>query len=246
MIRGFFVLTAATLLGQPGGGRIPSRVSVQFNELTTVSTSTTGATSYATASVTGRRDSLQLLAVVNSKASAPDTPTASGGGLTWVQIATKTYNTTGSPTQRITLFRALGSPTAGAITADFAGATQTGCSLYICQFHNVDTSGTNGSGAIVQNATNSAETSTSGSVTLAAVDSTTRNAGYVVWGGSLNSSTVMTAEGGWAEVADAGYNTPTTWIGVQIATPAFSDNTPTATFTSQNWGGIAIEIKATP
>jgi hypothetical protein len=244
----FWLAIASSALAQPQGGRVPSRLPVEFNQLLAATASTSGATSYATSSFTARRNSLVLLVVVNSKASAPDTPTVSGNGLTWVQIDTYTYGSIASPVQRLTVFRAMGEPTAGAATADFAGATQTGCCLYVVQFHNVDTSGTNGSGAIVQTAKNRADSSTSGSVTLSALDSGARNAVFVGWGGALNSSSVMSVEGGgatWVEAADTGYNTPATWIGAQYLL-ATTDNTPTATFTSQNWAGIAVEIKAAP
>ena len=113
----------------------------------------TDATSYATASITPTANYLVLASVTSSKSGTPDTPTLSGNSLTWVQYNQIAYDTSG--TQRTTtFFRAMGaSPSAGALTADFGGATQTACVIVVDQFSGVDTSGTNGSGAIVQSVT---------------------------------------------------------------------------------------------
>jgi hypothetical protein len=109
-----------------------------------------GGTSFGTASVTPKANKLYLLAVHNRCSSGTgNEPTVTGDGLTWVKVATSQNGA--SPEERQTLFRALGSsPTTGALTIDFAGQTQVYCSWYLNEFSNVDTTGTNGSGAIVQ------------------------------------------------------------------------------------------------
>lgn len=129
--------------------------------------SNTSATSYTTASITPVANQLTLVAVLNSKATLPDIPTLSGNGLTYVQIATVVFNTTSSPLRRLTLFRALGaSPSAGAITIDFAGATQTGATWQVQPFAGVDTSGSNGSGAVQRHAIAVADSAATLQVTL--------------------------------------------------------------------------------
>ena len=117
----------------------------------TSGTSATDATSYATASITPTANRLVLLAVTSHIAGgvSPVEPTATGNGLTWVSISTNvTWNCN---LRRMTLFRAMGdAPTTGAITISFGSETQLFSTWSVVEFSNVDTSGTNGSGAIVQ------------------------------------------------------------------------------------------------
>ncbi len=120
----------------------------------TVSGSTTDATSYATASVSPSANALVLLWVASQHASSLNTVSSvTGNALTWVQVDTQA--STSNTTRRLSLYRALGaSPSAGAITIDFGANTQTACTWGVVQFTNVNTSGTNGSGAVVQSAKN--------------------------------------------------------------------------------------------
>lgn len=112
--------------------------------------SNTDASSYATGSRTPTANALQLLLVhaggffITSVA-----PTLSGNGLTWVPIADITY-VAGDFDGRLTLFRALGTPSTGAVTIDFGGNTQGACHWSWREFTGVSTTGTDGSGAIAQ------------------------------------------------------------------------------------------------
>src|SRR5688572_21294544 len=74
------------------------------------SSSTTDATSYATASITPTGNALVILVVANTFSSnPPTTPTATGNGLTWVQVATEvTANGDAFDNKRLTIFRAMG------------------------------------------------------------------------------------------------------------------------------------------
>lgn len=113
--------------------------------------STTSATSYVTSSITPTANNL-LEACVASQVSSGgvNIPTLTGDGVTWVEV-THEKDYTGN--RQITLFRALSaSPSSGALTADFAGQTQLRAGWTVSQFSGVDTSGSNGSGAIVQSA----------------------------------------------------------------------------------------------
>ena len=139
---------------------------VTATELTTGADGANGA-SYVTASISPTANTLILAWVTNSRNSSPATPTLSGNGLTWVQVTTVAWGTIATPTWRTTLFRAMGaSPTSGAVTITVPG-NATGCLWSIQQFGNVDTSGTDGSGAVVQAASNATDSNTSLSVTLA-------------------------------------------------------------------------------
>ena len=135
-----------------------------------------GGSSSTTASTTPASNKLQLLLVASRTGitANPNQPTATGNSLTWVAIASVIYDSTSSSRRRVTLFRALGaSPTAGAITIDFNGQNQTDVVWILDEATGMDTSGTNGSGAIVQSATNVDEggSATALTVTLAAFGS---------------------------------------------------------------------------
>lgn len=214
-------------------------MAITQNSLTS-HTDATDATSYVTASsYTPAANRLVIAAVLNSKGASADTPTGAGNGLTWVQIATLPFS---SNRRRLTIFRAMGaSPTNGAFTADFAGATQTGCAISITEFAGVDTSGTNGSGAVVQNATNTGTAVSSLTVTLAAFGSA-NNGAYAAFGAVA--TVAITHDSGWSEIHDISFTPPSGALETQwIAT---NDTSAVGTMSSgtADMGGIAIEIKA--
>ncbi len=156
---------------------------------------TTGATSYTTASISPAANKLYILTVANKIPSAgtPNTPTVTGAGMTWTQIATRRDTSSGDNGRRITMFRALSaSPGSGALTIDLGGQTQGNCAWSVDEFSNIDTTGTNGSGAIVQEADNDVTgTLTSSSVTLAALGSPNN----AVYGGGRFGGTVIVNPG---------------------------------------------------
>lgn len=195
---------------------------------------TTDASSWTTASITPTGNSLVEAAVASSLLAGPAAPTLSGNGLTWVQVATRTF----ASTRRITLFRALAaSPSSGSVTIDFGGVTQLACAWSISEYAGADTSGTNGSGAIVQSATNFG-TSTTPSVTLAAFGSSD-NATYGTF--SVNNTGGFTVGAGFASVGNVNVAGLGSLLGEWRAD---NDTSVDATCTSGEWGGIAVEIKA--
>jgi len=209
--------------------------------------STSGASSYATGSITATANQLVLLSCSTRTgiSADPNTPTASGGGLTWVLVATDVYDNDSSSRRRLTLFRAMGpSPSAGAITIDYAGQAQTEQEWSINQCSGVDTSGANGAGAVVQSATNhildSGSAGTSLSVTLAAFASTA-NATFGAFANEDSSWTPVVGSGFTAltDANTAGINGHfTEW-------KATNDTGVDITFGSQTGiAGIAIEIRA--
>lgn len=129
-------------------------------------------TSQATASVSPSSHKLLILSVRNRNATpgAPTTPTATGCNVTWVQIATRQSSAGGDNFHRVTLFRAMGSPTTGAVTIDFNSNAQNSIEWSLDEFSNVDITGDNGENAVVQVASNDVA-STSLSVTLSALSS---------------------------------------------------------------------------
>ena len=199
--------------------------------------SDTDATSTTTASITPTANALVLLYAFSNKATTPDTPTATGNGLTWVQVATVTVGT-----HRITCFRAMGaSPSAGAVTIDWVN-TQLARGHVIEQWTGVDTSGTNGSGALVQSATNSSGPDvTSLTVSLAALGSAS-NGTSSAFAKLVN--TALTPRTGWTESFDGTSEAPECDFETQfkVAGEATASAT-TAGDPEGNFVGLAVEIK---
>lgn len=191
--------------------------------------STTGATSYTTASVSPGANHLLLLQVKSRTniTATPNTPTVTGLGLTWVQIGLPLdIDDTGSSRERMTLWRAMGTPTSGALTFDFAGQSQTHCEWLLDELSGTDTSGTNGSGAIVQSATAIVDSNGPAVPSLTATLAIFNNSNDATWGtlGSFNSTTVYTevspmvrvafhqqADGAVISAFDSGNSTTVKW-----------------------------------
>lgn len=210
----------------------------------------TDATSYTTASITPTSNCL-ILATVSTRmaAAAPNEPTASGCGLTWVVVQSVIFDDTGTQ-KRKTTFRGMGaSPSSGTVTFDFGGQTQTNCVWIIDEASGVDTSGTNGSGAIAQSVTAAPHlggaTGTSITATLAAFSSAD-NATYGVF---TNDGTdfAFTVGSGFTQLAEindiaSGENT----LAMMSEWKSTNDTTVDASLSgvAAALGGIAIEIVA--
>lgn len=157
--------------------------------LLTQGTSTTDATSFVTPSITPAANKLITVMAYVTGATPVAVPAVSGCGLTWDSVA----NTTAGP-RNLFLFRALGTPTAGALT--FTGsATWTSIHWQVVEWTDADTSGTNGAGAIVQ------------SIATKPADAASVNLPYtnaVVAGNTTYAAVTNTA--GEAPVAGAGWS----------------------------------------
>lgn len=198
--------------------------------------STATASSYATASISPAANALVVVSVFNTVVSGTATlPTVTGASGTWVQIATKLDGTNG---RRTTLFRDLSaSPGSGALTFDFGGVSQAAIQWSVDQVTNADTTGTHGSGAVVQSASNTATGTLTGiTVTLAALASSNN----VAYGFVRTPSVAVVAGTGFAELSNTTIGTghaEAEWATNQTAvawTWASTSTTPVA---------IAIEVK---
>ncbi len=209
-------------------------------------TSNTDANSYTVAAFTPAANNLVLIWITNTRDSSPSTPTITGNNLTWVQVATVTWGTTGSPTARTTLFRAMGSaPNDATTTIDFGGVTQTGVSASFVQFSGVNTSGTNGSGAVVQSVTGRTDSATAAaglSITLAALGNVV-NATAGGFSNLVDSATSISAGSGYTASGGNSHNMPNTSIRSEWKTTGSTTVNVTQSTTS-HIGGIAVEIKA--
>lgn len=200
--------------------------------------SSTDTTSYTTASITPTANRLVLAAVFVSRTGAtPSQPTLSGNGLTWV--LEESLDTGGAV--KIFLFRAMGgSPSAGGVTIDFGTETEIFCGWSISEFSGVDTSGTNGSGAVVQSTTGSATGAASLSVTLGAFASTA-HATYGCIGINLN--TAITPGSGFTELGEHN-NSGTPNRSIESEFKATNDTGVDWSWTGNTTShGIAVEIR---
>lgn len=207
-------------------------------ETTIVDANGTGNTT--TASISPSADRL-ILAHIGQRfvTGTPTTPTLTGNGLTWVQVATAN-----SSENRSTLFRAMGSsPSSGAVTianVDSQDLDEVGWS--IVEFASADRGGAEGSTAIFQVGSTGDVTGTSLTITLSAF----ADAANATFGGTWNpmgSGESITEGSGFTEVGEA-----QTGDG-SIQSQFRSDNDTTVDWTYSTGGSgsaIAVEIKRNP
>lgn len=206
---------------------------------TTVATTaiTVAVSSANTASITPTANNL-ILVTVGSRvaASTPNEPTLTGNSLTWVKVVT-----TISSENRTTIFRALGaSPTTGAITIDFGGQVQAQAGWQVQEFSGIDTSGSNGSGAIVQFATSTSGATNHASATLASFSSI-NNAAYGGSFWSTGGTPTLTAGSGFSMINQA--DQAVSVVGAEFQ--ATNNTVVGITCSAADHGDIAgVEIKA--
>lgn len=186
--------------------------------------SATDATSYDTPSWTPKPNRLYLVVVGFSVASGVAVePSLSGNSITWGSRITRAV---GGTTDGIVLFAALSgaAPTAGVLTADFAGVTQTGCELQVIEVDGADLTGT-AAAAIIQSRAQDGTSTSPYSDTLASVPAASSRCFAAL---VLLSNTAITPRANWTELSDAGHATPahrleTEWRGdVSEQTYSFS------------------------
>ncbi len=179
------------------------------------------------------------LAVITSRVAAadPNHPTMVG----WTEVTSVNYDNSGSQ-KRLTVLRFLGSSSGGTQTIDFAGQIQSDIVWIIDTFRGADTSGTNGSGAIVQIVSN---TNVSPATTLSATLSAFRSTINATYGAIAvgNLGVVVTPGAGFIKVADGESATN----GIHATSEFNASNDTTVAFAcnvSGELGLIAIEINA--
>jgi hypothetical protein len=200
---------------------------------------------YTTASIAPAANALVTIAVIgHTSTAASPSPTVTGGGMSaWVEVATITFNSVATPLKRMSIFRAMSAaPGSGTITISFP-TTESNAAWVVSQWTGVDQTGSNGSGAIVQTKSGSADGVSSIATTLAALGSANNVAYGVV--GTNGSALGITPAAGFTEISEQ--------------KPAESTNTildalfaANQTAASASWTGafaaaiLAVEIKAGP
>lgn len=147
------------------------------NKLSSTNEFAAGTGVHVTGSVSNTANALLLLAIHNQNEdnNAPYTIlSVTGLGLTWVQVDTQTYyDFGGHKLRRLSVWRAMGAASSGAITITAnvgGGDPRTNFIVYLSEYTGVDTTGTNGSGAVKQVVkAESSSGATTHSVSLAAL-----------------------------------------------------------------------------
>lgn len=214
-------------------------------------TSTTDATSYDTSTgtwspATGTwaptAGELQIVSVLSRGAATPNQPTITGHGLTYVPITSVTFGTLATNLSRLTVFRAIGaSPTMGGLVIDFAGQTQTHCTISVSEFSGIDDTGVNGAAAIGQFEENAVDSSGTIDVTLPDVATIAGSAVYAAFGNTTG--TAYTPDTGWSEIHDIQSSSPLNRLETQYNLSF--DQTANGALSSgatPNQGGIILEL----
>ena len=227
--------TATVTVTAPSGGAITHTLLTSGNDVNNVKI-------FTTSSISPAPNTLVTVAVTthNATAAAP-APTLTGGGMaSWDVVATVTYDAVGLPKKRITIFRAMSAaPGSGPITIT-SSVTLSNCQWIVSQWSGVETSGTNGSGAIVQTGTNAADAVTTLATPLAPFGNSA-NVAYGVFG--VNSNVVAITPGaGFTEIDEQ----PSTESTAADLFAEWGVNLPTinATWATKNAGALGVEIKA--
>lgn len=202
--------------------------------LLTSGSSTTDATSIATASISPGSNRA-LYAAVLAAGATDVTPTCTGCGVTWVQE--KTLVVSASSNRRLTIFRAMGTPSTGALTFDFGGTSMFSWAWSVVECTDVDTGGSSASVATRQSPTNTVAAGTSLTGTLAALEHA-NNLHLAFFGASVG--TGIGNDANFAELMDLG----TSSAAIRLETQwAVGQATCTATVTA-DIGVVSLEVKA--
>lgn len=190
-----------------------------------------------TASVSPSANKLLLFVLVGYNSTLP---TLSGCGVTWVNIL---QELDGQNNAGVNIYRAMGTPTTGSITTSGGSG---GGEWALSEFGNVDTSGTDGSGAVLQVLGNRGNDPTQPSQTLAALAAGSATFGAIGNSGNLGSD-VWTPGSGYTKIADQTDPAFLRWLQTEWR----SDGQTTVDFSyggthTVHWAIAAVEIKAAP
>jgi hypothetical protein len=164
-------------------------------------------------------------------------------------VANVAYDTTGTPLHRMFLFVAQrklwtgGAGVAQQLTVDVSADAATGCAIRPFKLTGtVDATADNGVSALRQVVTGGGNATANPTLTMSALETDALNAVLFMVGTDVNPPG-GTAEASWTEWRDTGYTTPPTgeYFMYRLAT---TDNTPTVTAAAQDWGAVAVEVRA--
>jgi len=209
-------------------------VAVTATPLTTGS-STTNTATYTTASIAPTPGRLVLAAVLPTVGSGTVDITLSGCGLNWVKV-----DQTTDAARTVHLFRAMGTPTAGPLTIT-GGSQMTSALWQVSEFGGTDTTGTDGSGAILQSVNARPGSATLVNVSFPSAVSTA-NSVYGAVGVAVQEAPAV---GGapWASMGATTQNAPTSGLLGEFAVTALQEVTASWTTAAASFV-VGVEIKA--
>jgi hypothetical protein len=214
--------------------------------------SNTDATSYTTASVSPAPNQPVLIGVDIARTNAePDVPTVTGNGLTYTLVNQIHYKTGGATTNlKLCVFRAAGaSPSAGAVTIDFAGVTHIGCRWDVLQASNADPGGSNGSAAVVQSAVASGLIAAGADLTVSLAAAAMAEDRPVAFYGLNATPGGIGPRANWTELSDNAHSAPAQNLESQWRADTFEQTSTGSNGSGTNnlaMGGIAVELRAAP
>lgn len=189
----------------------------------------------------------ELLLLMVGQNATGITPSISGNGMTWDQVATVTD---GQSVTKTTLYRAMGTPSSGAITVTLTGNTAA-AGARAFRISGVDTGGTNGSGAIEASTSTSVAGSDNNDLKIS-ITTLTNNAWAAAFSTHRYRATFITLTLD-DETALGGINTNSGTGNNDIAISAFYQAVATAGATqlgsdnnlsgNDEWSVVAISIK---
>jgi hypothetical protein len=197
---------------------------------------------YTTAVITPAPNTLITLAIASHRSTAASgSPVVTGGGMAaWTEVATITYDPLSLPLKRISIFRAMSAaPGSGPLTITFP-STVSNAQWIVSQWDGVEITGTNGSDAIVQTASNAADVANGLLVSLAQF-SHANNVAYGVFG-ARSSTAVINPGAGFTEIGEqSSAESPNGTLQAQWA-----KNIPgiSASWTNLPGAALGIEIRA--
>lgn len=212
-----------------------------FSNLTASQTATDG-TSCTTASIspTGSRLVLATIHAKRAASAQPPQPTLSGGGMTtWDLVEDCIVDVAGSDRANQWVFRSMqSSPGSGALTFDFGAVTCSDFAWSIDQSDaNVDTSGTNGSGAIGN--TNFFDDDGAGTSVSASLTVNSGNSAFAS-GGCQGNPPSWTNRASFTTLGDSGQASCRSRTSYLAAT----DTAVSYTHASSRSGIVGVEVKA--
>jgi hypothetical protein len=207
------------------------------------------ASSFATASISPTANRLIIVAVHSAAVTAANAgpPSGiSGAGLTFAALGTAQSDTTFGTA--LSLWRAMSaSPSTGALTITFANP-QTAINWSVFELDGIDTSGTNGSGAVNSNTAGNKNAGATASVTATLAAFASANNGAIAATCSLVAGVTIptcTPDTGWTEIHDTGVADVSISLAIETQWRASNDTTALGTWSTN--GGIftiAAEIIA--
>jgi len=217
-----------------------------FSNLTSGTDNVDRAT-YTTASVSPTANRLIFVSITafDTSTTTPSTPAVTGNGITYDLVEDCLVDVAGSDRAGAWIFRGMsGSPSSGAISIAFSGIPTDGvlnaCAWIVDQSSaDVDTSGTNGSGAIGNTTFQDDDgtgTTASANITIGAA-----NSGYAACGIQVSTpGTTARSSPAWTELADVAVSS----TGIQTQYYAGgADTAVSATHASARSGIIGVEVK---